>query len=321
MTTSLPGSLSGVEAYRPFAQVRLVALDIDGTIAARPNDRAAAQIRALTATLASYGVSLTLATGRAYNGAKPLLESILHGPLFGRLGVPVILYNGAVVVDTRQKRILLRYTAPAATVAEVIRMSSERGVTVLSYDCDSSHHPLIHDGGNALGVAESVIGWSDESGPTHDFNGLPIAWRRPSQRTSAGPATALLLLDSAKANEMAAVRNELRALQDITVTSSSSKYLEVRPHGVDKGQALESVARLLGLRSDQVLAVGDNDNDVEMLRWAGCGVVVDNASPSAARAAAFRSDHPAGAGVVETLRVVAHARRYFRSRGAESKGS
>lgn len=313
MTTLLPGGLSGVDAYRPFAQVRLIALDIDGTMAARPDERLAAQIRDLAATLSTYQVSLTLATGRAYAGARKFLESIVQHRSFERIGVPIIVYNGAVVVDSRPTRITLRHTIPGATIAEIIHIASNRNSAVLTYDCDSSYQTLLEDDAQPVGVTETVHGWTTEPGPTLDFNGLPIAWREPSEVSLVRPATAVLIVTSGTSQAIAPLRSELAELSGITVTSSSAEYIEVRPRGVDKGQALATVAQRLGLRAHQVLAVGDSENDVEMLKWARFGVVVGNASPAASRAAAYRSQRVAASAVVEILRVVAHARRYFRT--------
>jgi hydroxymethylpyrimidine pyrophosphatase-like HAD family hydrolase len=63
-----------------------------------------------------------------------------------------------------------------------------------------------------------------------------------------------------------------------TATFSKSNYLEVLPIGVDKAKALMKLAKTLGLELSQVAAIGDGLNDVEMLREAGLGIAMGNAS-------------------------------------------
>ncbi|MCA1696625.1 MAG: Cof-type HAD-IIB family hydrolase, partial [Actinobacteria bacterium] len=95
----------------------------------------------------------------------------------------------------------------------------------------------------------------------------------------------------------------------VTVTQSSASYLEIRPKGADKGSALSLVASSYGFGPEEVLAIGDNDNDAEMLRWAGCSVSVANATPAALLASDYVTRGAAGEGVVEAMRLLIDARR------------
>jgi hydroxymethylpyrimidine pyrophosphatase-like HAD family hydrolase len=73
--------------------------------------------------------------------------------------------------------------------------------------------------------------------------------------------------------------------EQIHIVPSHPYMVEGLPAGVDKGQGLAWLADYCGIPQTAVLAVGDNDNDVPMILWAGVGVAMGNASP-AARAAA-----------------------------------
>ncbi|MGD0581221.1 MAG: HAD-IIB family hydrolase, partial [Bryobacteraceae bacterium] len=96
----------------------------------------------------------------------------------------------------------------------------------------------------------------------------------------------------------------------VSCTASGTRYIEVRPVGSDKGAALARAAELLGILREQVLAIGDSDNDVEMLRWAGVGVSVAGASAMALAGSRFVCRHAVVAGVIEVLRLIRQARRY-----------
>jgi HAD superfamily hydrolase (TIGR01484 family) len=91
-------------------------------------------------------------------------------------------------------------------------------------------------------------------------------------------------------SERDALARELResfdqTLARITVVPSHPILVEGLPHGMDKSVGLAWLAGRFGIRSEEVLAVGDNDNDAGMLKWAGVGVAMGNGSPAALAAA------------------------------------
>jgi hydroxymethylpyrimidine pyrophosphatase-like HAD family hydrolase len=63
---------------------------------------------------------------------------------------------------------------------------------------------------------------------------------------------------------------------DVTLFTSKPYFLEILPPGVDKGSALAKVAEIIGVKREEVMAVGDSMNDEAMIRWAGYGVVMAN---------------------------------------------
>jgi Cof subfamily protein (haloacid dehalogenase superfamily) len=72
---------------------------------------------------------------------------------------------------------------------------------------------------------------------------------------------------------------------DVTLFTSKPYFLEILPPGVDKGSALAKVAEILGIRREDVMAVGDSMNDEAMIRWAGYGVVMANGDERLKKAA------------------------------------
>jgi Cof subfamily protein (haloacid dehalogenase superfamily) len=282
--------------------IRLIALDIDGTLAQQPDERIGVRIRNLKGTLKyRYRVGLALATGRALAGVQSVLEMLGAGRT-----TPMILYNGAVTFQASNQKLTRRCAIDAKAVATVIKLCAQRGLPVLSYD----FQPY------AFGVAdntpaEQVIGWAVKAGAEVEFNGLPVRWRNPLDYRTADSTTAILVPTADRANDIESLVQELREVEAVTVTRSSAAYIEIRPAGVDKGAALAILARHLSLERHEIAAIGDNDNDVEMLRWAGCGVVVREASPAAVEASDYRCRHSAGDGVIELMDSIVEAKRYW----------
>ena len=151
--------------------------------------------------------------------------------------------------------------------------------------------------------SESVVGHGPiESRFPVDFNGLNVKWNDADPDQFGQFNTALILAST--------LNSELRNLRGVDLTSSGTGYIEARPKGIDKGSVLSKIAQRYCIDRDNVLAIGDNDNDYEMLDWAGLSIVPSNASTNAKEAASVISPHQDHNCVIEGLRLVLEARRF-----------
>jgi Cof subfamily protein (haloacid dehalogenase superfamily) len=302
MTDALPTTTSPLVALKPFAAIELIAIDIDGTLATAQGQEVAGLIRAAVTSLGHYGVTVTVATGRAVAGAQDTIFSL------NARGGLAIAYNGAVVVDFRKRRLLVRDLVDGTVVATIRDLATKHGVSVWAYDCAGpsfEHSNLV----TSDWVRETVHGWSSTPGPRTELNGLPVDWNGREPHSS--PAVAILIARGS-GEDLAGLVQELDAIPSISITSSTPEYLELRPRGTTKASALAYVARQRGLSPRQVLTIGDNHNDVEMLKWAGTSVAVANATLAAQQSATFIAAQPDARGVVEVLRLVIGAKRFAR---------
>lgn len=304
MSEPLPRAGGGLEALRRFATIRLIALDIDGTLLSTTHGGIGEVLRDLQASLANFrrGVRLTIATGRTFTAAQAVVEDLGLSP-----HTMVVLYNGAVVTTASGDGMWMRRLIDQQTVQKVIDFGATLGLRTYVFSCDAALVSGYERSGRA--VAESVMGVaSDGSGPGY-FGGLPVYWAYPTAPPSTDAAAVLLELRPGL--EAAYVRVRLMdAKLPIVISASSERYIEVSPMGSSKAIALEGLARSLNIARPQVAAVGDNENDVDMLKWAGVGIAVRNATPRAVEASDFVTRYNAGDGVVELLRLVRAAVRY-----------
>lgn len=303
MTHRLPLSTDGLEELDRLSRVRLVAIDIDGTLLDQPSAHVAEVISALNRSLGHYrrGVILTIATGRAFGGARPVVERL-------RLSrrTPVILYNGAVICTADGSSLVRLHSLHSDQIAQIVELATKAELSPLVYEPDLALALRGNDAYPAGSIVEKVTGFSAEVGSAIEFNGLPVEWRTSTAAVPESAAAIVIPIPLGMPTDLLAA---LEQFDGATVTKSSSAYLEIRPKGANKGAALSIVASRFSLTPDQVLAIGDNDNDAEMLRWAGCSVAVANSTPSALAASDYVTAGAAGQGVVETLRLVFDARR------------
>lgn len=307
MDRRLPDWQSDVVGLAPFAGIRLIAMDLDGTLLRHGEAQVSESIAPLARRLRHYRyrADTTIATGRALTGVQHLLA---HLPI--RPDAPLVLHNGSVVVRRQDFRIIHRCVIPVTSVIALWEIAADHQVSLLSYCYED---PLWQWGTSAIRW-ETVLGWPFGRRFTREFNGIGVSW----QRTTAPPrdvSPCAVAIDLAGNPEKAdLLRQEVEEVPGVSCTQSGGNLIEVRPAGSNKGVGLEAAARSLGLELAAVLALGDNDNDVEMLSWAGIGVAVEGGSALAVSASDYVCNHEAVEGAIEVLRLVREAKRYYPDR-------
>lgn len=298
MPRTLPSWRSDdVQALQPFSGVKLIALDLDGTLIPYGNPKIFGQISTLRKTLNHYQVKLTLATGRTLSAVKPLVRKLLV-----RSAVPIILYNGALIVDNGSFKTRFHATIPIDSSNQVTQICKSYKVDILAYFYDENF--------GRIASSESVVGWSSYNHNLTEVNRMKVRWVGFDHPIENRPTAMLIDIsrDRIHANE---IQEMLALVPHISKTRSGSQFIELRSSQSDKGRALEFVAKASKFELDDIVAVGDNDNDIEMLSKAGTSVVVKGASAGAMENSHYVCHFGAAEGAVELLRVVANAKRFF----------
>ena len=244
--------------------IKLLGIDVDGTLLDSRGQVPPANVEAL-AFAAAAGVRIAIVTGRSFNFALPAVESV-PDPL------TLIVYNGAIARmrtgETLIRRLLPRDAARdvlAATVdwREGALLQFDRTSRQLVYDRMDWTHPnraRFHEKNAAL--LEEVPALEDA---LHED---------PIQIAYNGSVDSMRALVARLRNESCA------AALSISVTEYPHRdfsLVDVCATETTKGSTLARLAELYGIDRSEVMAVGDNFNDTEMLEWAGIGVVMGNA--------------------------------------------
>ncbi len=254
----------------------MLATDVDGTLLNDDGTLSEENARAV-AMLIAHGVPVTLATGRTEATALPLARTL-------GLRVPLVLYNGAVVA-TPQGRVLRQTRLAPEAVDQAIELAARVGLQGFVY-LSCGLVPVL--GGEAL------AGHLLPEDRSRLLDG-PAPWTRE------GGAIKVLWLGVPQACDVFVERaQELRAM--LRVIRSGPQCVEVLAPGVSKASGLAHVLGMLGLRAREMVAVGNAENDLEMLRMAGAGVAVASAEPAVIRHARYVAPAHTRAGVAAVAR-------------------
>lgn len=254
--------------------IRLVAIDMDGTLLPTLSTHVSLRNRQALEAAQKAGVTVVIATGRRVAYTVPLLEGVNL-----RADTPLITSNGAVT-RTLGGELIHRCQMPSRVARGICGLLRSFGCVVFTFDRPGRGELVLEDleqaharialwveaNRNAIEVVQPLEdALIDNDDPDDD----------PIQGMVAGSVARMRAAENAlKASEWAAqcesVRTEYPA-RDLSI-------LDLLPQGVNKGWALARLAARLGIDRRETLAIGDNWNDVGMFEWAAQAVVMGNAS-------------------------------------------
>ena len=250
--------------------VRLVAIDVDGTLLPTFTQALAARVALALKAAQEAGITVAIATGRRAAYTAPLLTG--HGL---RADTPLITSNGAVVRTLGGDRID-RCTMEARVARGLCGVLRPFGAVVFTFDRPGRGELVLEDLAQAHGrIALWVEANRNAIEVIKPLEDALMDGDDPIQGMAAGSlslmrAAELAVRASEWAGDCECVRTEYPA-RDLSI-------LDLLPQGVSKGAALKKLAAHLGVERKDVMAIGDNWNDVEMLEWAGQGVLMGNAA-------------------------------------------
>jgi hypothetical protein len=280
--------------------VRLVAIDVDGTLlpsfAQQISQRTAQALKAAQ----QAGITVAIATGRRTNYTAPLLEN-----LGLRADTPLITSNGAVI-RTLGGESIDRSHMQAPIARGLCGLLRPFGAVVFTFDRPGRPELVLENMEQTHG---RISLWVEANRHAIDVvkpleDALPDG-EDPIQGMVTGTLANMRLAEKAlKASEWAesctAVCTEYPG-RDLSI-------LDLLPHGVSKGFALERLAQRLGVDRKETMAIGDNWNDVDMLEWAGQAVLMGNAAQELRTMAKMRgwkqAPHNDQDGVAQVLETV-----------------
>lgn len=239
-------------------------LNDDGTI----HENNVAAIRAAVA----QGFKFVPNTGRSFKSVQELLQTL---GLYNQAGQYVISYNGAAIVENKDNQVLMtrgmdRQLAEAIFSAGLVNDAVDVHVytvdTLFIYNISPTDAQYMAD----RHVPYQLMSDASLAYLEHEQPVMKVIFEHPDQAVR----------DQIRSAVLAAVGEEA-----VEATFSSNRYVEFNKKGVDKGTASLLLGEKLGIKREEIIAAGDNNNDLKMLKAVGLGVSVANGIPAVQAAA------------------------------------
>ncbi len=277
---------------RTGTEIRLLALDVDGTLLDSHHQLTSRTRKALEAA-AGRDIIFVLATGRRPTFARPIAEQ-LPGTVY------LIASNGAIVRPLHGDDLFTRLLPRERAIQVVQALDEWRRQAVVTFPVEGAGELVMEDAADAL---RTFSGWLQQN----------LAWVRFCK-----PLENALQIDPVQLMYGGTVAQMERARQQLLAAECSANLrlsqtiyphrdlsiLDVLDGEVNKGAALARLAAMLGVDAGEIMAIGDNFNDLDMLEFAGTPVLMGNASADLDRPGWHRTrdnDHDGVAWALEEI--------------------
>ena len=260
--------------------VKVICCDIDGTLVRDDKSLSEENIRWIHRAVHEAGVHFTLVSGRMVNGVRPFYE---------RMGItgPVSCYNGGTLVDENGR------------IVDEHRMPHDIAMALMDVRDRNKADAVIFDG----------MRWFLE---TRDC--YPYPQKRKVYESDCETGVFRELLQQFDTNKVIFLSPDKKVLDDVdadirrTIDTSrisfyrNADFLEIMASGYDKGSAIDALVRYYDIDYSHIMALGDDYNDVPMLKKAGISVAMENSVPEAKAVAKYITDTNNNDGVAKAIK-------------------
>lgn len=251
--------------------IRLIAIDLDGTLLNSRSEVSAANRQALQAATAR-GAQVAVVTGRRSHSARRFVDQI-------PCPVTLISSNGALITSAAGEAVYRNFL-PRSAARQVLKTTREfRPYVALLFDVSGRGQVMMQEGA----VSTGPLGWylTQSAGCLEQVPDLEaVLSTDPVQVLFGGPPSSIEPAELLLAASPAGAHVHLTWTKYLTRNVS---LLDVMNRGCSKGSALAFWARHCGLEPGEVMAIGDNLNDLEMLQFAALPVLMGNSTAGLAR--------------------------------------
>ena len=269
--------------------IKLVAIDLDGTLL-DSKQLLSKENKAAIKEAKAAGVQIVLCTGRPLRSMKHLLE---EADLLDEEDI-VITYNGGLIQKAKTGAIINEITLNREECLDIYQLGQQLNLPVNFIDLDYVYEPEYPKG------AESIYMNASREVPKEnalkfidiDIDNLP------------NPFKINKIVMSRPTEELDAMIPEIPASyhEKYNIYKSQPFILEVLPDHVDKGYSMRIIGDMLGLEKEQIMGIGDQENDLSLVTNAGIGVAMENAIDQVKQAADYITKSNDNNGVAHAIR-------------------
>ncbi|QGU96101.1 sugar-phosphatase [Clostridium bovifaecis] len=245
---------------------KLIALDMDGTLLDKNNT--ISRENSLSIKRAKEkGVKIVLATGRTLKGIKTYLKEldIMDNDNY------CVTCNGSIVINSGTEEILTKMLLSYKDLLYLYDLSKRLGIYIHALTTSKCITPVYNE------YTEIESKMNNVPIEVVDFNDIN------------GSLEIIKVLFVGTEEKLSSAINNLpkEVYAKYTVVRSYPYFLEFMNSEVNKGAGVESLAKKLSIKSNEVICVGDAENDLHMIKYAGLGVAMGNAFPNVKKAADY----------------------------------
>ncbi|MGM7722447.1 Cof-type HAD-IIB family hydrolase [Metabacillus sp. Hm71] len=259
---------------------KMIVLDLDDTLL-RDDHSISARTKQSLMEAQEMGVKVVLASGRPTFGMKHIAEELS----LAEYGSYILSFNGGKIINCRNLEEVFSSTLTPEAVCDLYHISRREDVFIHTYVGDE----IVTETENPYTTIES------------DLTGLPIRVVDSFTKAVTEPVVKVLMVEAPKKLKDLESKLQAELESEFSVMRSKPYFLEFTEKGVTKGTSLNQLIQLLGIKREEVIAIGDSYNDLAMIEFAGLGVAMGNAPEEIKEIANFVTDTNMNDGVAKVV--------------------
>ncbi|WP_332628901.1 Cof-type HAD-IIB family hydrolase [Halalkalibacter flavus] len=259
---------------------KMIVLDLDDTLL-RDDHTISERTKKALMTAQQQGVKVVLASGRPTFGMNAIAEELQ----LKEYGSFILSFNGAKIINCKTKEEQYSSTLPPDVAHRLYELSQKEGVYIHTYIGDE----IVTELENRYTTREGEI------------TGLPVKKIDNFIEGVNEPVVKVLMCEDP--DKLVKVEQKLKEefAGTLSIMRSKPYFLEFLEEGVTKGSSLDSLIQSLGIKQEEVIAMGDSYNDLAMIEFAGLGVAMGNAPDDIKQMADYVTDTNMNDGVAKVV--------------------
>lgn len=249
---------------------KLVAIDLDGTLLNMNKEISDRNKQTLKKAMET-GVRVVICSGRVFTGARLYAKEIDSND-------PLIACNGAIITESHAGGIIYSVYMDNEICLRINSICQKHGVYYHVYAGDT----MLTE---RLGFTSEKYFERNKLLPPEDRVDIEVVKSMEEKLKSIPGKVLKFVIVTDDAELLKRVRSDMEQLQEVDVMSSNFDNFEVMRKGVSKGAALARLTDIYGIPASQMIAIGDNENDISMFQYAGLSIAMENGEAIAKAAA------------------------------------
>lgn len=274
-------------------EYKMVCIDMDGTLLGK-GKKISEESKKVIKQVHEKGVEIVVTTGRIYNNAA------YYSHLLG-VESPVIAANGAIVREKHTNKVIYENPIETEQCIKLVEALYEMNFNFHFYTLDG-----IYCGSELMKFVTKLYMTKQVGYDTLKINYYVVKdidnWKKVF-RENKGKITKCIAF-STNPKRISSLKEKLNGIDKIVYFGAGRRSVEINNQGVSKGNAVKALADYYGFKREEIVCIGDNENDISMIEYAGVGVAMGNAIPEVKNLADYITDTNKKNGVAKAIKKI-----------------
>lgn len=267
---------------------KMIAMDMDGTLLTT-DKQVSEKSKEVLRIATEAGIKLVVCTGRIFTSAWTFADLI-------GTEAPIIASNGAYIREKDRDEVIYMKTLPKDDIYKVVETAKKYGFCPILFSADTIFTERVI-------FTAKIYEKQNESLPEDRKVKIAVTndLKKIIDENHEIILKVVVVSEMDEIEKLNKLRNEIANIVDASIVASMPNNFEIMSKGISKGNAVKILGDIYGISSEETICIGDNENDISMIEYAGCGVAMANGAEALKSIADYVTDTNDNDGVAKAI--------------------